>query len=163
MEKVIHKISAVLCALAGIAGLLVAIAVIRLAKESSNAGEMMALLSPDQMKLIPWIAIFCIVYGIACILYAYCRFFWGEENNAFLRFFRKWPVYIAALFAHGMSLVWILPVLFNATYLVRSVSFALGVVGLAAVVIDAQEYLRMLFAWIISAMRTKITKKENKK
>lgn len=159
METVMHKINAVLCALAGVAGIILAIAVARLTHESVAAGDMMAVLSPDQLKMVPYIIAFCVVYGIAGLLYGYCRFFWDAENNRFLRFFRKWPVYIVAVIIHGMSLVWILPVLFNATMIVRSVSFTLGVIGLVAVVVDVQEYVRQGLSWVWSALRTKVKKK----
>ena len=146
METVMHKINAVLCALAGVAGIILAIAVARLTHESVAAGDMMAVLSPDQMKMVPYIIAFCVVYGIAGLLYGYCRFFWDAENNRFLRFFPTRPVYLVAVIIHGMMIV-------------RSVSFTLGVIGLVAVVVDVQEYVRQGLSWVWSALRTKVKKK----
>lgn len=147
IEHVIHRINAVFCGIIGVFSLFVAYSVARLAAEAD--------MPPDEAALIPYVIAFCIVYGLACLAYAYCRFYWGRENNRFLRFFKKWPVYLLALAAHGLSLIWAVPLLFGLTDLKLWVSLPIGLITVANIFTDAAPYLKALGIWVKDALFTK--------
>lgn len=150
VTTVIHKINAILCGAEGLFALFLAFSVGRLVASPDVD------LPPDALALVPSLMAFCIFYGMVSLFYAYCRFCWGREKNRVLVFFRKWPVYLLALAAHGLSLVWIVPVLFGMTDLRGWFAFPLGFVALLNVIVDAAPYLKTLGVWVMDALTTKI-------
>lgn len=152
-STVIHRINAVLLAITGLFSLFTVVSVCKL------AGSKDIDLPPDEKSIIPFVTAFCLIYGLVCLFYAYCRFFWNRENNPVLLFCRKWLVYVLALAAHGLSLIWIIPVLFGMTDLRKMVALPLGLVAAINVITDVAPYLRVLGIWVKEALFTKIKKK----
>lgn len=144
-KNVIHRINAVLIGLAGLFSLFLVFAIGRLVAGPDE-------LAADETALVPYLMAFCIFYGLICIIYAYCRFFSGRENNSFLRFVFKWPIYIFALFVHGLSLLWAIPLLFGLSDLRLPFAMPLGVIALANIVADAAPYLKAAAIWVKDAL-----------
>lgn len=147
-KNVIHRINAVLIGLAGLFSLFLAFSVGKLA---AGPDDMPA----DEIVLVPYLMAFCIFYGLICLLYAYCRFFYGREKNLFLRFVFRWPIYILALFVHGLSLLWAVPILFGWSNLRRLYALPLGMIAVLNLVVDAAPYLKLLGIWVKDALFTK--------
>lgn len=147
-ENVIHRINAVFCGILGIFSLFLAFSVGRLVSEFEG-------MPPDEAALVPYLIAFCIFYGLVSLFYAYCRFFWGRENNPLLIFCRKWLVYVLALFAHGLTLVWAVPLLIGMTDLRMAIALSAGLLVIANVFTDSAPYLKILGIWVKDALFTK--------
>lgn len=151
--NIIHRINAVICGLLGVFSLFLAYCEISLATDKSID------LPPDEAVLVPYVVAFCIFYGVVCLFYACCRFCYGRENNPRLIIFRKWPVYILALLAHGLTLLWALPVLIGLTDLRRMFALPIGFLVVINVFTDAAPYLKTLGIWVKDALFSKKIKK----
>jgi hypothetical protein len=149
----IHRVNAVLTGLTGVFSIILAIAAWKLALSADMD------LAPDAEKLIPYLVAFCLFYGIVCLVYAYCRFRIcteeSEHHFAISVFNYRWLLYVLALVAHGLSLVWLVPVFIGMTDLRLAVSIPLGFVGIANVFCDAAPYLKKLGIWVKEALFTK--------
>jgi vacuolar-type H+-ATPase subunit I/STV1 len=140
--------------MAGLFSIILAIAAWKLAVSSEVD------LAPDAAKIVPYLVVFCFVYGFLCLAYAYCRFFLCTETAG--HHFKipvlnryRWFLYILALVSHGLSLVWVIPVLIGMTDLRLVVSIPLGFLGIANIFSDAAPYLKKLGIWIKEALFTR--------
>lgn len=147
--NVIHRINAVFCGFLGVFSLFLAYNVISLATDKDLD------LPPDEAGLVPYVIAYCVFYGLVCLFYAYCRFFYGRENNPLLIFCRRWLIYIAALFAHGLTLIWAVPVLIGLTDLRLPFALPIGFLVVVNVFTDSAPYLKALGIWVKDALFTK--------
>ena len=144
--NVIHRINAVFCGLIGVFSLFLAYCVWGLIGMD---------LPPDEVDLIPYVIAFCVFYGLICLFYAYCRFFYDRETTPLLIFCRKWLIYILALFAHGLSLLWAVPMLLGMTDLLRRIALPICFFVIVNVFTDSAPYLKTLGIWVKDALFTK--------
>jgi hypothetical protein len=160
-SSVIHRFNAILCGLAGLVSLVIAVGAWRLAVSADIE------LASDESKLIPYLVAFCLFYSVVCLVYAYCRFFVNTDLSEHIFkisvFNQRWLLYILALAAHGLSLIWVVPVLIGMSDLRLSVSLPLGLIGAANIFTDAAPYLKKLGIWVREAMFTKVpSRKEDR-